>query len=146
MKSIPKEVSEETILAQWQTCVEMANSVSERRDTMNNLFMSLNLAIVAAFSFIADIKSIFLLVSGIVVCFVWIKFINNFRYLNTAKFEVISILEKQLPVQAFRQEWTAVKKTKYIEGTKLEKIMPYAFQVLYICGACYILYTRFGGQ
>ena len=27
----------EIILAQWQTCVEMANSVSQRRDTMNNI-------------------------------------------------------------------------------------------------------------
>lgn len=26
----------ELILSQWQTCVEMANSVSQRRDSMNN--------------------------------------------------------------------------------------------------------------
>lgn len=25
-------------LAQWQTCVEMANAVSARRDNLNNLF------------------------------------------------------------------------------------------------------------
>lgn len=35
---------------QWQTCVEMANSVSQRRDTMNNLFVTLNLAIIAGIS------------------------------------------------------------------------------------------------
>ena len=40
----------EIILAQWQTCVEMANSVSQRRDTTNNVFITINLAIVAAFS------------------------------------------------------------------------------------------------
>lgn len=28
----------EALLSQWQTCVEMANSVSQRRDSMNNLF------------------------------------------------------------------------------------------------------------
>ena len=37
----------ELILAQWQTCVEMANSVSQRRDSMNNIFITLNLAILA---------------------------------------------------------------------------------------------------
>lgn len=37
----------EIVLARWQTCVEMANSVSQRRDTMNNIFVTLNLAIVA---------------------------------------------------------------------------------------------------
>ena len=31
------ELDVESLLAQWQTCVEMANSVSSRRDTMNNL-------------------------------------------------------------------------------------------------------------
>ena len=35
----------EVILAQWQTCVEMANSISQRRDMMNNIFVTLNLAI-----------------------------------------------------------------------------------------------------
>ena len=39
----------EIILAQWQTCVEMANSVSQRGDTMNNIFIKLNLALVVKF-------------------------------------------------------------------------------------------------
>lgn len=35
-----EEEQQETLLAQWQTCVEMANAVSERRDNMNNLFVT----------------------------------------------------------------------------------------------------------
>ena len=35
-----EEEQQETLLAQWQTCVEMANAVSERRDNMNNLFVA----------------------------------------------------------------------------------------------------------
>ena len=35
---IGTDKSEETLLTQWQTCVEMANAVSQRRDAMNNLF------------------------------------------------------------------------------------------------------------
>lgn len=49
----PKEL----LLAQWQTCVEMADSISQRRDKMNNIFVTLNLAIVAAVSIVWDIKS-----------------------------------------------------------------------------------------
>ena len=41
----------EVLLSQWQTCVEMANSVSQRRDSMNNLFVTLNIALLAAKSF-----------------------------------------------------------------------------------------------
>ena len=100
---------------------------------MNNLFVTLNLAIVAAASFIWDAKTIMLLVSGIIVCVVWIFFIRNFRELNRAKFEVINKLEQSLPVSAFSDEWQSLKKSKkYIEGTKLEKVLPYAFCVLYV--------------
>lgn len=125
--------SQDTLLAQWQTCVEMANAISERRDTMNNLFVTLNLAIVAAISFMWDTKTIFLLIAGIIVCIVWILFIQNFRELNKAKFEVINKIEARLPIKAFDDEWKYLKKSKkYIEGTKLEKVMPFAFGILYI--------------
>lgn len=77
---------ESKILAQWQTCVEMANSASQRRDTMNNLFVSLNIAIIATTSIMWDIKSIIVSVGGIAICLVWRKFINNFKLLNDAKF------------------------------------------------------------
>lgn len=127
------EEQQEQLLAQWQTCVEMANAVSQRRDAMNNLFVTLNLAIVAAVSFIWDTKTIALLVSGVIVCVVWVFFIRNFRELNKAKFEVINKLEQRLPVAAFSDEWQCLKKSrKYIEGTKLEKVMPFAFGILYI--------------
>lgn len=140
---IGTDKSEEILLTQWQTCVEMANAVSQRRDAMNNLFVTLNLAIVAAVSFIGDAKTVALLVSGIIVCVVWIFFIRNFRELNRAKFEVINKLEQSLPVSAFSDEWQSLKKSKkYIEGTKLEKVLPYAFFVLYV--VIFILITLQG--
>ena len=88
----------EIILAQWQTCVEMANSVSQRRDVMNNIFVTLNLAIVAAVSITWDIKSLFILIAGIVVCSIWLLFIRNYKLLNEEKFNVINTLEMRLPV------------------------------------------------
>lgn len=125
--------NQDMLLVQWQTCVEMANAVSERRDTMNNIFITLNLAIIAAISFIWDTKTIVLLIAGIFVCVVWIFFIRNFRELNEAKFDVINKIEDHLPVSAFKDEWKFLKEsTKYIEGTKLEMILPIAFCFLYI--------------
>lgn len=133
----------DTLLSQWQTCVEMANAVSERRDAMNNLFVTLNLAIVAAVSFIWDVKTVVLLVSGIIICAVWIYFIRNFRELNRAKFEVINKLEQRLPVPAFSDEWQSLKKSKkYIEGTKLEKFLPFAFFALYIGVFVFMIFQR----
>lgn len=136
-ETIPED--RELLLAQWQTCVEMANATSQRRDSMNNIFVTLNLAIIAAVSFVWDIKSLFLLVAGVVVCVIWLKFIRNFKLLNTAKFEVINMIERQLPVAPFNDEWKKLKQTnKYSDGTKLERILPWTFIVLYIIAAIVI--------
>jgi len=99
------EPKDELLLAQWQTCVEMANSISQRRDTMNNIFITLNLAIMATVSVMWDIKSILILAVGVVVCKLWILFIRNYKLLNAAKFEVINDIEKKLPCQPFNDEW-----------------------------------------
>lgn len=123
----------EIILAQWQTCVEMANSVSQRRDTMNNIFVTLNLAIIAAVSIAWDLKSLFILVAGIVVCIIWILFIRNYKLLNTEKFNVINDIEKKLPVKPFNDEWKKLKSNKkYRDSTKLENTLPIMFIVLYV--------------
>lgn len=95
------ESKNEILLAQWQTCVEMAKSISQRRDTMNNIFITLNLAIMAAVSIVWDIKSILILGAGIVVCVLWLLFIRNYKQLNSAKFDIINSIEKNLPSQPF---------------------------------------------
>lgn len=123
----------EIILAQWQTCVEMANSVSQRRDTMNNIFVTLNLAIITAISITWNLKTLFILVSGVVVCIIWIIFIQNYKLLNTEKFNVINNIEKHLPVMPFNDEWKRLKSNKkYKDSTKLEKTLPIMFIILYL--------------
>lgn len=125
-------MEQQDVLAIWQTCVEMANGVSQRRDTMNNLFVTLNIAVIAAVSWMWDVKTVFLCVAGLVICVVWLLYINNFKRLNTAKFRVIYDLEARLGVTPFKDEWDILKKTKrYLEGTKLERILPIAFALGY---------------
>ena len=127
-----QEDKKQDVLAIWQTCVEMANGVSQRRDTMNNLFVTLNIAVIAAVSWMWDVKTVFLCVAGLVICVVWLLYINNFKRLNTAKFRVIYDVEERLGVTPFKDEWDILKKTKrYLEGTKLERILPIAFALGY---------------
>ena len=134
----------EILLAQWQTCVEMANATSQRRDSMNNIFVTLNLAIIAAVTFVWDIKSLFVLVAGIIVCALWLIFIRNFKLLNTAKFDVINTMEKQLPAKPFSDEWAKLQKTKkYCDSTKLETVLPWTFIFLYVIAAIIITIIRF---
>lgn len=128
-----QEDKTEIILSQWQTCVDTANSVSQRRDSMNNIFITLNLAILAAVSITWDVKSIFILTAGIVICFLWILFIRNYKLLNTAKFEVINKMESKLPIAPLKDEWEILNKNKkYRDTTKLEKWLPITFIILYL--------------
>lgn len=137
----------EIVLAQWQTCVEMANSVSQRRDTMNNIFVTLNLAIIAAVSINWDIKSLFILAAGIVVCVIWLLFIRNYKLLNAEKFNVINEIEKKLPVKPFNDEWKKLERNKkYKDSTKLEKTLPIMFIVLYVIAIITIVAIKFCTQ
>lgn len=134
--------NKEFVLSQWQTCVEMANSISQRRDEMNNLFVTLNLAIIAAVSFVWDVKSILLLLAGMVLCIIWILFIRNFKLLNAEKFKIINDMEKLLPQQPFAHEWKNLNKTKYIDGTKLEQALPTMFIILYLIALLMLLHNK----
>lgn len=141
--STKDETSIATSLSQWQVCVEMANSVSQRRDNMNNIFVTLNLAILAAISFVWNIKSVFLLIARIVLCIIWLVFIRNFKALNQAKFKVILELEKQLSTAPFEKEWNILcKDKKYRDGTKLEQALPVTFICIYVVAIIMIFVSR----
>ena len=134
---------EELLLNQWQTCVDMANSVSQRRDNMNNIFITLNLAIMAAVSITWDIKSLFILIAGITICILWMLNIRNYKLLNTAKFNVINLIEEKLPSAPFKVEWQFLKNSKkYMNSTTLERILPITFIILYTAAVIAIIVIK----
>ena len=133
----------ELLLNQWQTCVDMANSVSQRRDNVNNIFITLNLAIMAAVSITWDIKSLFILIAGITICILWMLNIRNYKLLNTAKFNVINSIEEKLPSAPFKDEWQFLKNSKkYMDSTTLERILPITFIILYIATVIAIIVIK----
>lgn len=141
MKDMDEKI--ELILLQWQTCVEMANSISQRRDAMNNIFITLNLAIVTAVSVTWDLKTLLILVAGIATCVIWLLFIRNYRVLNTEKFKVINEIEDKLLVKPFNEEWKGLTANKkYMDSTKLEKALPYAFIAIYAIAIVLILVLK----
>lgn len=134
----------DVILAEWQTCVEMANSVSQRRDSMNNIFVTLNLAVITAVSFTWNIKFLFILLAGALICVIWIFSIRNYKMLNQEKFKVINKIEKELPVMPFNEEWSLLKMNKkYMDGTMIETFIPIIFIGLYIIAIIVVIYCKF---
>ena len=131
-----KKNESEAILAQWQTCVEMANSISQRRDTMNNWFITLNAAIASFVPSDLSSKSFSSLIVGICLCYLWNRIIENYKVLNESKFFIINELEKKLPVRPFTQEWDIIQEKKkrrmYKDSTTFEKWLPIVFGIIYI--------------
>ena len=74
------------VLEQWKTCVEMANSNTEKRANSNNIFITINAALLAVMSFSLDYKSIILSVVGIAVCVVWLYSIESYKKLSSVKY------------------------------------------------------------
>lgn len=123
---------ESVVLEQWKTCVEMANCNSEKRNNSNNIFITINVAILAVISFSIEYKSLMLSLAGMCICFLWIYTLNSYSKLSTAKYDIINEIEKQLPLSPFLYEWEKLNnKKKYIKLTTIEKIIPILFIVLY---------------
>jgi hypothetical protein len=95
----------------YKTLIDMADKVSQRRQSANNFYLSVNTAIIGASAYINAIGqsalNIFLIaIAGIGVCLVWQRNISSYKTLNEAKFKVINELENGLPVAPYTREWT----------------------------------------
>ncbi|MCD8294534.1 MAG: hypothetical protein LUE27_04715 [Clostridia bacterium] len=124
----------EIYLSEWQTCVEMVNTASQRRDVMNGLFVTVNLAIIAAISIVWDIKSLCMSIAGFFICIIWMLLIWSYRRLNKAKYEVIYELENKLPYMPYKREWAVLKERHkhYLAETKIEIGLSCIFLIGYI--------------
>lgn len=136
LKSISREdygaKYDDAVLEQWKTCVEMANCNTEKRTTTNNIFITINAALLAVVSFSLEYKSIALSVVGIVVCVAWLHTIESYKKLSSVKYHIINEIENQLPLAPFAYEWEKLNaEKKYLGLTKIEKVLPWLFIVLY---------------
>lgn len=120
------------VLEQWKTCVEMANSNTEKRTNSNNIFITINAALLAVVSFSMEYKSIVLSVVGIAVCVVWLYSIESYKKLSSVKYHIVNEIEQQLPLKPFAYEWEKLRaEKKYLGLTQIEKILPWLFILLY---------------
>lgn len=121
------------VLEQWKTCVDMANCNTEKRTNSNNIFITINAALLAVVSFSLEYKSIVLSVVGIAVCIVWLFSIESYKQLSSVKYHIVNEIEQHLPLKPFTYEWEKLNSgNKYVGLTKIEKILPWLFILLYV--------------
>lgn len=75
-------------------------------------------------------------IAGISVCFLWSRLIRSYKDLNSAKFKVIHVIEKRLPLSPYDAEWIAMGEGKnpdlYKPVTHIEIAVPWIFVALHL--------------
>src|SRR2546422_7627466 len=110
LKGVPKDAygSEYAshLMEQYKLYVQMADKISERRQTANTFFLTINTALVAmlgiawppAERLISPVWYLTVGVSGLVLCYSWYRLLRSYRDLNSGKFRVVHAIEQHLPI------------------------------------------------
>ena len=139
-------IDKNILLEQYKAFLQTSEDLVSRRQNVNNFYISINSALMAAFGIIwaLDMLSIYkfftgilLSVVGIILSVSWIKLLASYGDLNSSKMKIISYIEKQLHASLYDAEWAALSdklnKRKYVSFTNSEKRVPVLFIVVYIC-------------
>src|SRR5947208_1921235 len=120
LKGVPKDVygGEYTshLLEQYKLYVQMADKISERRQSANTFFLTINTALVAMLGIVWPpteqiIRPVWYLIvsmAGLALCFSWYRLLRSYRDLNSSKFRVVHAIEQLLPIRPYDAEWTSV--------------------------------------
>ncbi|MDD1679377.1 MAG: hypothetical protein LUO93_09390 [Methanomicrobiales archaeon] len=149
----------EHLLEMYKVYMEMADHVSQRRDSANNFFVTLNSAIIALIGIVASILTssiilkfcwvVVISVTGIIICVRWRDIIQSHKDLNSGKFVIIHMLEEKLPATLYKTEWSylnpPIGRKRYKSLTLAELQVPLVFIGLYtlIMSICIVLILFF---
>lgn len=124
----------------YKLLVEMADRVSQRRQSANSFYLTFNTIIVGGTSLISkDIpitySAMALSIAGVAISILWVRNIKSYRTLNDAKFRVITDLEKRLDYDAYTKEWELLDPEgngkRHNPFHKIEVLVPFVFLALY---------------
>ena len=139
---------EDIILEQYKLHVETAEKVSDRRQSSNNFYLTLNSVLLAFTGFLTSLNfeywHLIIAISGIFISLLWFISITSFRKLNSGKFHMIHIIEEKLPIKLFKDEWNYLRKgksiSKYIKLSLVEQGVPFIFIILYLAVIILMVY------
>lgn len=135
-----KPSQDKDVLDIYKILVEMADRVSQRRQSANSFYLTVNTAIIGGAAYLSQsefghVGSLAVSAAGIAICFLWVRAVVSYKSLNAAKFKVITALEERLPVSPYTDEWAILdvdgdgKKHKPFHKT--EMLVPIVFGLVH---------------
>jgi hypothetical protein len=145
--------SNDTLIEIYKLHAELADRISQRRNSGNQFYIGILSAIFLIFpialtkDLIAqiDLYKLTALVSilGIVICVIWILNIAALRRLNAEKFVILHELESQLPFAFYQKEWRLLSARKHMGQSMTEKLIPIVFAVAFLGALTYSIFKLY---
>lgn len=129
---------------QYRLFLECLDKLSDRRQSANSYFLTVNTGICAAMGFLLsrdaapETRSLCAVVpiAGILLNLFWHRLVASYRQLSTGKFAILHELEKHLPVAPYKAEWVVLggggDHSKYLPLTHIEVWIPRVFIAMYL--------------
>lgn len=130
----------EHLFEQYKLYVESADHISQRRSSTNSFLLTVNASLVTLYGLASQLRAaaawhLLVPIAGILVCLAWFSLVENYRSLNSVKFQVIHALEKKLPASLYDFEWKLLEEGRghvYKPVTHIEQWIPVVFALLYV--------------
>jgi hypothetical protein len=128
------------LFEQYRLYVDSTDHISQRRSSTNSFLLTVNASLVTLYGLASQLRAsaawhLLVPVAGILVCAAWFSLVENYRRLNSVKFDVIHALEKKLPASLYKYEWKLLEEGRgnvYTPLTHIEQWIPLVFALLYI--------------
>jgi hypothetical protein len=140
------------LLEQYKIYLTSAENISNRRQTANAFFVTINTAIISLISYlnlgVANSSKHYwvIAIAGIAISYMWYRLVHSYKDLNSAKFKVIHEIEKKLPISPYDAEWEAVGRGNnpklYLPFTHIEVYVPWVFILLHLSVIWMIFWPR----
>ena len=136
-----KEETVQQLFEQYKLYQQTTEELENRKQSLNNFFLSLNTAMIAFCSAIIASETLsqkerlallfFAIVTGIGFNKYWCIEINRLKIINTAKLRLINSIEQQLPLQLYYEEYKIMSNElngwHYKNTFRDRKLMPNMF-------------------
>lgn len=133
----------EHLFEQYKLYVESIEKTSDRRQSANSHFLTINTALISIIGlstqikFFQEEKLVYLLLSlvGIIISILFWFLIRSYKQLNTGKFKVLHQIEEKLPISLYDYEWEILGEGKnkriYLPFSHIELYIPFIFGLIY---------------
>jgi hypothetical protein len=131
-----EEEKKEYLMHYWQSYSEQANEITSKRQTLNSIYLSLEIALLGFAITYLKLTGLFLSIAGLIINIIWMLTIFSYKKLNSVKFEIVHDLEDiiGLDIKPYNMEWKKLKSKRYINLTIFELVLVVVLIILFLIG------------